>query len=458
MVFIVLSVVIAGAGLGITGFFVIRSILYPKRLSTIADLVKQKKTGQATRIAKQILAKEPRNFEAHYLLGLAYLAENKPELALMELKTVNQIGQFSRLCPENGFRSTIADLYHRFNQPEEALKEYLLLIKSNPTTGEYYHKAGVLFEERDKSDRAINFYRKAIELDPRHSDSHFRLGLILYRNKKPIESKGEFEIALKTNPNNYKAHFYLGRILKDNHDYVAALVALEKAQRNPEFKTRALVERGSCYMSMNSFDKAITELQRAIKLSEDDGAAETLFGRYLLALCYEKKREIDHAIEQWEKIYNKKPAFRDVAEKLSQYQDLRTDDRMKDYLTASMSEFYEICKALAMNMELTVQDINDIPNGCQIIGVETDSKWRNARKMPKIIWFLRVPEMITESTIRSLHEVMKRSNIARGIIFSSSNFSRKAIDFAETRPIDLVNQEQLQNILQSIDLNAMQKA
>ncbi len=452
MLLTILLIVILGISIGVIAFFIIRSIVAPKKVITLANLYRQGKTAGMIRMAKNIIAKEPRNSEAHYFLGLAYLGESRPELAMMEFKTVNQIGQFSNLCPEDKFRQQIAELYARFNQPEEALKEYLLLIKRDPSNADYYFKSGELFEERDKSEKALMYYRKTIELDGRHSDAHYRLGYLLYRGKKFVEAKNELQIAVKFQPNNYKAYFFLGRLQKENHDYTAALITLERAQRDPDYKIKALVERGSCYMSMKNYDKAISELERAVKLSQDEASTETLYGRYFLGLCYEKLRKIENAISQWEKVYAKKPSFRDVAEKLSQYQDIRQNDNMKDYLTSSNADFLEICKSLTNTLNISLRDSGEIPNGCQIIAVESDSKWRNAKKMPKLLWFLRVPDMISESTIRSLHEVMKKQNIARGIIVSSSNFSRKAIDFAENRPIDLVNKEKLQEMLQNITL------
>jgi tetratricopeptide (TPR) repeat protein len=373
---------------------------------------------------------------------------------MMELKTVNQIGNFTGLCKEIPFRKQIADLYFNFGQIEESLKEYLLLLKLEPQEADHYYQAGGLFEERNKSDKAVGYYRKAIEINERHHGAHYKLGVLLYKMKKPVESKAELERALRLSPEYYKAYFFLGRILKDNHDYTGALLAFEKAQRDPDQKVKSLIERGGCYMSMNSIDRAVTELQRAVALSPDEGATETLYARYFLSLCYEKMRDIDKAIENWEKIYSKKPSFRDVAEKLSQYQELRTDDRVKDYLTATIEEFYNICKISTEAMGLGVRDITDIPNGCQVIAVESESeKWRNARKQPKLLRFLRIPELISESTVRSLHEEMKNLGVTRGVVITSSNFSRKAIDFAETRPIDLVNKEQLQTILQKADFS-----
>src|SRR5690606_23913503 len=128
------------------------------------------------------------------------------------------------------------------------------------------------------------------------------------------------------------------------------------------------------------------------------------YARYFLAMCFEKNRELDRAIEQWEKIYAKKPNFRDVAEKLSQYQEFRTDDKMKDYLTSGQNEFIEICKALVtQGLSLLVKDYNEIPNGCDIIAIEGDqAKWRNVKKLPRLLRFYRMPELIDEATVRAV--------------------------------------------------------
>lgn len=451
---IIILILILGSGIGVITFFVVRTILNPRKISTLESMLKQGRAPAAAKLAKQILAKEPRNCDAHYLLGKAYLADNKPELALMEFKAVNQIGDFSAHCPEKDFRETIARLFATFNQPEESLKEYLLLIKMNPQEGDYYYHVGDLFEARNNSQKATQYYRKAVELDPKHSDAHFKLGQILYRQKKPVEAKQELEIALRFQPDNHKAYYIVGKILKDSHDYVAALHAFEKAQRDPEYKMKALVERGGCYIASGNTDRAVTELERAIAFSKNDASNETLYARYYLAHSFEKMRQLEKAVEQWEKIYAKKPSFRDVAEKLSHYQEVRTDDVMKDYLTCTKDEFRVLAVEVVKKMNQSVRDQSDMPNGCQIISVDADSRWAGTRKIPKLIWFLRVPEMISESTTRALHEEMKKLSVGRGVIFSASNFSRTAITFAETRPIDLIGKEKLQQILKGIDISS----
>jgi tetratricopeptide (TPR) repeat protein len=431
---------------------VLKLAFKPRKVAGIESFLKQGRITQATRLAKQIIAKDPRNVDAHYLLGQAYKEADKPELALMEFKTVNTLGNFTGICKEVQFRKEIAELFMQFHQYEEALKEYLLLLQAEPFVADHHYHAGMLFEERRRDDRAFSYYLKTIELDPDHAEAHFRLGKILYKQKKPIEAKIELEKAVKFDTDNYDAYFYLGKLQKDAHDYLSALLYFEKSENDPEMKVKALIERATCFMNMNNCEGAINELDRAIRIGENERRNEVLYARYFIALCYEKSRQIEKAIEQWEKVYAKRPSFRDVAEKLSQYQEFRTDDRIKDFLTSPKDRFKEICLAMVKVLKLEVRDVSDLPNGCQILAVEAEQKWRGARKMPKLLRIFRVPEIIDDSSVRSLHEAMKKINVMKGLLITSSTFSRKAVEFAETRPIDLYNKEKLREVLLQADL------
>ncbi len=320
----IILIVILGSGLMLLIFFVVRVILFPRRVEVVSNLLKQGKTAHAIRVLRKILHREPRSVDAHYFLGLAYLADQRPELALMELRTVNQIGRFTDHCKEVPFRKQIAELFIKAHQTEEALKEYLLLINAQPQEPTHYYHAGTLFEERSQTEMAANYYQKAIELNGRYSDAHWKLGVILSRQRKPSEARRELELAVEYDRGNLSAYFQLGRLLKEDHEYGAALKAFEKAVQDPALKAKALVERGTCYMTMSNYERAIPELERALR-SCKDGNTDSLYGMYFLALCYERIREIEKAIHLWESIYNTQSTFRDVAEKLNQYKELRAD-------------------------------------------------------------------------------------------------------------------------------------
>jgi tetratricopeptide (TPR) repeat protein len=446
-----IAIVILGLGIAVIAFFLIRSIILPRRVEALQNLLKQGKTQAVIKSARQLIAKNSRNGDAHYLLALAYEAEDKLELALMELKAVNQISYFGGIVEEVPFREKIAELYTNFNQAEEALKEYLLLLKRNPHNGNYYFSVGQIFEERNRSSRALQYYLRAVELSPRNAAARARLGLLLYRAKRTAEARTELDAAVRIEPENHEAWYYIGKIFKDNRDCVSAMNAFEKASREPSLRAKSLIERGGCLISIGSMERAIAELERAANIAEE-GSNEALYARYFLAHCFEKTRRIEKAVDEWEYIYSKRPNFKDVAEKLSRYQELRKDDRVKDFLTVGQDRFLEMCRRVTETMGLTIRDVKTIEGGGEVVGVEPTSKWRNARAMPKLIRYLRVSDIIDESTVRDTHEEMRKQGITRGLIVASSTFSRLAMDYAESRPIDLYNEEKLQSLLQQIEM------
>ena len=229
--------------------FIIKSIASPKKIEGIQRLLKQGKTAAAEKLAKTIIAKDPRDFVCHYWLGETYLAEDKTELGFMEFKLVNQNALFDGSIPELQFRKKIAALYLRFNQPEESLKEYLLLTKMEPHNADNFFNVGKIYESENRGDLALGFYQKAISIDRHHTQAHASLGYLLFRSKQFGEAKKEIDLAISLNPEAYSNYFFLGKILKENKDYSSALANFEKAERDPEYRQRALIERGSCYMN-----------------------------------------------------------------------------------------------------------------------------------------------------------------------------------------------------------------
>ena len=430
-------------------FFVVKSVVSPKKIESLQKLIKQGKISSAIKNAKAIIQKDPQNYLAHYYLGKAYLKDNKSELALMELKYVDQHAVFDANLSELEFLQEIAPLYTKFNQPDEALKQYLLLTKLNPRDAENFYNVARIYEAKGKSDAALGFYDKTIKLNKRHVKAHAAMGLLLFRAKQFQEAKKEMDLAISLSPETFSSYYYLGKILKENKDFPGAVKAFEKAQRDSEFRQKALIECGTCYMAGNSIDNAINCFERAISSVKDSEKQETLYARYFLASCYEKTRKIEKAIEQWELIYAKNHSFRDVAAKLSEYKDLQANDSLKEYLTSSEENFVQICKnACIAGIKLEPQQITMQKWGCQILATEAkDADWRSIRKQAFLIKFFRETDPLEDFIVRKTLDEIKSQNCSKAFICSSSGFTRSAVAAAENRPCELVNKESLEKLL-----------
>jgi tetratricopeptide (TPR) repeat protein len=430
-------------------FFIIKYFFLPKKVDILPKLLKSGKTQNLIKTAKQIIAKDPDNYMAHYYLGQGYIKENKTELAIIEYKIVNETALFENELNEIDFRKEYASLLLKYNQQNEALKNFLLLTKLEPQNAENYYNAGQIYELQNRYDAALGFMKKAVLLNKNHSKAHAEIGLMLYRTKQYNEAKKEIDLAIRLSPENYNSYYYLGKILKEAKDIQGAIKSFEKAQRSPECKQKAIIEHGSCYLMAGRFDTATVDFQRAIELDSNCINPETLYARYFLATCYEKSRKIDKAIEQWDIIYKKNKSFRDVSAKLSEYKELQSNDYMKDYLTSNNETFFEICKnAVTKGFQYQVLSCDPQKWGCQITCVDKkEDSWMAVRKQIFVIRFYREPDPIEDSCIRESVDLIKSLNGKKGYLCSSSGFTNTAKHFAENRPIELIEKQKLESIL-----------
>ncbi len=430
-------------------FLILKNFISPKRIDAIPKLIKQGKTQNAIKLAKQILAKDSKNYMAHYYLGKAYVKENKTELAIIEYKNVNENALFGEGLDELSFRREYSQLLLKYNQQNEALKNFLLLTKLAPQEADNFYQVGYIYEQQNRYDLALGFMQKCAMLDKKHARAHAEIGLMLYRTKQFNEAKKEIDLALKLSPETYSSYYYLGKILKDAKDLQGAIKAFEKAQRDADIKQKAIIEHGSCYMMANKLDNAVVDFQRAIELDKNNNQAETLYARYFLAACYEKSRKIDKAIEQWEQIYKRNKAFRDVSAKLSEYKDLQANDFLKDYLTCSNDEFPMICKnAVVKGLSLQLLSCDPKKWGCQLTGMNKgDDSWMSVRKQVIFIRFYRDPDPVDEAQIHESLDTMKSMNSVKTYLFSSSGFNTAAKRYAENRPIELIEKDKLEALL-----------
>jgi tetratricopeptide (TPR) repeat protein len=428
--------------------FIIKNITPSTKIDGLPRLLKEGKYQAVQRNAKSIISKNPRNFVARYYLGKAYLSDNKPELAFMEYKNVNQNALFNGEIPEAAFRKEMADLYKKFNQPKEALKEYMLLTKLEPNNADNNFKTAELLEQEGNAKLAMGFYQKSLLINKKNYRAYTAIGRLLLRAKNLKQAKQALETSVKLNPESYENYYYLGKVCRESKDLPAAVKLLEKAERSPEYKQKALVEKGTCLMMADQTDKAVDAFERVISNPKDPKSTEILYARYFLGVCYEKNRKIEKALEQWEAVFKIDSKFKDVSAKLSQYKELETNDGVKEFLTSNNQQFMEICKKIALaGYNLQCQKIEPTPYGCQILAtIGKDEKFLNAKQQICIAQFYRATETLEDTVVRRLADTMKQKGYMKGIIFTSSEFSQSAISFAENRPLVLVSKDTLEAI------------
>ncbi len=451
------SVVIIGvliAFVAAASIFISRNIVSPSKAEGIPRMLKDGKYQAAQRCAKSLISKNQRNYLAHYYLGKAYLMDGKSDLAYMEYKTVNENALFNGEIPETEFRKEMASLYEKFNSTQEAMQEYLLLTKLEPNNPENTLKAAELLESQGNLKLAMGFYQKTILMNKRNPKPYTSIGRLLLRTKNYTQAVQALETSIKLSPDSFENYYYLGKVYREKKDLSSAVKALEKAERSPEYKQKALIEKGTCLLMADQNDKASDAFERAVSNAKNQTSQETLYARYFLGICYEKVRKIDKAIEQWEEVYKVNNKFKDVSTKLSQYKELETNDSIKEYLTASNQQFSEMCKKLALTgFNLQCQKVETTPFGCQMMMMEKKSgDFLNVKQQIYLAQFYRTTETIEEKEVRRLSDTVKSKSYIKGLLFSCSDISHEARVFAESRPIVLVSKDNLIALLKKAGL------
>jgi tetratricopeptide (TPR) repeat protein len=436
--------------LGIIVFYIVNTLVLPKKIDEIARMIESGQTKAAIKKLNDIIEKDDRNAHAHFLLARAYSAENNSQYAIIEYRQVLKLGRFNEMIREVDVRRDLARLYKERKSLEEAKKEYLILTKIDPDNFENYYELGVIFYNIGSMDKASGFLKKCIALNPNSEMAYYYLGQIHYRNGLHSDSKQMFINAIKLNPKNYKAHYFLGLVLRQLNDYEWAIKEFETAQKSDELKVKSFLAKGSCHMERGHYPKAIQEFDRGLKYTRG-GSDTELNLRYFMAECQEKMRDISSAIKNWERIIEVNPKFRDVQEKLKTFAEFRQDDRIKDFMIAGLSQFELMCRKICQGMGFNITDIEIISDTeIEIIATETEGKWRNTRQTNRIIRIIRTTDSVQESLLRQLHESMKLKNATRIMIITTGDYTPKAVEFANTRPIDTLNKNDLIDILKKI--------
>ncbi|MGL4368376.1 MAG: tetratricopeptide repeat protein [Spirochaetota bacterium] len=429
--------------------YVVATYFFPRKLEEIAEMIAKGQTKLAIRKLTDVLQKDERNMYAHFLLAEAYLKENNIQYAVVEYRQVLKMGGFNDKVSEIDIRRKIGRIYKDTKKISEAKNEYLILTKLDPDNYEYYFSLGEIFYEAGVLDKALSYLKKSVQLNSKNGQAHYLIGQISYRSNSFPEAKNAFIETIKVDQGNYKAHYFLGLVLRHLGDHEWAIKEFEIAQKSEDIRTKCFLAKGTCYLEKEQYPKAIIEFERGLKFTVK-GSDTELNMRYFLAEAQEKIRDIHSAIQNWEKIFEVNKKFRDVDQKLKSYEDFRQDDRIKDFLIASLSNFEFMCRKIVEAMGMTVVEVNIINDTeIEIFASENEDR-RNTRRVHKLIRIIRTTESISDNPLRRLHEAIKPKNAQRAVVITTGEFSQAAVDFSNTRPIELYDKTKLLGILRSI--------
>jgi tetratricopeptide (TPR) repeat protein len=185
----------------------------------------------ARKIYDKVVEKEPKNFSAHYGLGMSWCAETiyKTELGLakpqdwytaiyhmtiaMNLKKNDQVQKTLAILHFN-----LGTCYKKMDDPGAALKLMEQAVEYDPTLLKALNLLGAMYHERGNFEKAEYYYLKTIEVKPDYAMAHFNLGALAWANDDYTSSKAYFQRAVSLAPENAYFQNWLSKAQEQTGD------------------------------------------------------------------------------------------------------------------------------------------------------------------------------------------------------------------------------------------------
>ncbi len=445
---IILGIVILSVLSFLTYFKIFRK---PKKLQRIWQQIQAGDTRNSMRNLRTLIIKQGGSIDAHFLLAECYRREGNYSMAVVEYRYCIKIRRKPYLTSQKEIREGLANCYIKLGKEDEALAELFELQREDPKNHRYLFNIAKIFYDRGNLEQAVTYFDKTIKYNPTHAQSLGYIGIIMYHANNVRDAMTYLSRAVRYDPQNYQAYYYLGRLYADGRDFTKALTYFEASQRASEFKVRAFLQKGNCHKEMGEFESAVDEYKKGISSATGRDQRALLAIKYALAELYESHGKLAEAIEQWEGIGRIDSTYRDVEKKLDQYQDLRADDNMKDFLTSSIPVFETICLDIVRHLGYDVIDIGHVKSSItNIIAAPRLNVMRSVNRQYIYFKIYRDAVSLGLNAIKNLLEEAKKVRCIKAVCISPFKFRPEAVEFALPRQIDLIGGNQLSKILREI--------
>ena len=219
---------------------------------------------QAAAVCEQILAIEPRHFDALHLLGLITAQRGDPAAAVRLIDRAIEIDPHNPLAHCNRGLA----LQHA-RQLAAALASYDRAIALNPAYAQAHLNRGNALRELGQPEAALASYERAIASCPELASAHMHRGVVLCELNHLEEALASHERALALQANLAAAHCNRGNVLVRLKRFAAALASYEQAIALEPHLAEAYCNRGNLQLQLGESAAAVVSYDRAIAIRAD---------------------------------------------------------------------------------------------------------------------------------------------------------------------------------------------
>jgi protein O-GlcNAc transferase len=262
-------------------------------------LFRNGRLAQAKRIARRILADQPKHDQALHLLGVVSSQQGNHSEGLQFIDAAMQIEEQSASIYNS--RGNVLLALQRF---DEAVASYDNAIALKSDFAEAFCNRGAALQELKRFDEALASYNQAIAFRPNYAEAFCNRGLALQELKRFDEALTSYDKAIELTPDYAEAFCSHGAALQQLKRFDEALVSYDKAIALKSDFADAFCNRGAALQELKRLDEALASYDQAIALKPD--VAEAFYSR---AIVLQELKRLDEALASSDKAITLKPNY-----------------------------------------------------------------------------------------------------------------------------------------------------
>jgi len=252
---------------------------------------------------EQIVKLEPDSVDDHLLLGRLYRLNNDLQKAEAELKTAVKLDPSSEEAV-----TTLAILYTDEGDTAHAL-QVLSSVPDSGRSAKLYSALGAAYEQRKDYKSAIDAYRHAVVLDRDNLDAIRGLAENLLNDGQTEAALEQFKVIADANPEDAQTYLRIAEIYRRQGKYDVALENLKKADTMVPDSLEVPYNMAAVYQAEGRYDDAIKILQELLRKTEKSDVGSSQADRNnraifieRLGMIYREQENYTAAVETFRKM------------------------------------------------------------------------------------------------------------------------------------------------------------
>jgi tetratricopeptide (TPR) repeat protein len=269
-----------------------------QKLQTAFDLHQKGNLGEAAKLYRQLISKNPNNFHALHFLGLIEAGAGKFEQAKLLMArslsvrppNIQFIENYATILFQTGDcqaalqvcqqglqlqNTNVALLYvgaislFNLNRLQESLLQFARLLSIAPNHVAAINEQGSVLAELKQYDAALASFERALALDRQYAEAHLNKGNLYSELERHDEAFAAYDKALALKPELADAWLGRGNVFRALKRYDESIAAYDKALTLKPDLAGAWLGRGHAFFELNRYQDAVAAYDKALALKPD---------------------------------------------------------------------------------------------------------------------------------------------------------------------------------------------